>query len=83
MSFYQNFCHLDPNTSNGKTFATFGKWQNFCPFTLLHFGSKHYLNNSKIKSYLAKLMGAPAPPDSGIDSGIVPSEKPEPQELQF
>jgi hypothetical protein len=35
--------HLDPNTPNGKTFATFGKWQNFCPFALLHFGSKHYL----------------------------------------
>jgi hypothetical protein len=44
MSFCQNFCHLDPNIPNGKNFATFGKWQNFCPFALLHFGSKHYLS---------------------------------------
>jgi hypothetical protein len=27
----------------GKTFTTFDKWQIFCPFGLLHFGSKHYL----------------------------------------
>jgi hypothetical protein len=38
----QNFCHLDPNTSNGKIFATFGKWQKFYSFALLLYGSEQH-----------------------------------------
>jgi hypothetical protein len=40
----QNFYHLDPNTPNGKIFATFGKWQKFYPFAILLYGSKQHLN---------------------------------------
>jgi hypothetical protein len=43
----QKFCHLDPNTPNGKTFATFGKWQKFCNFALLPVGSKQHLSSCK------------------------------------